>query len=40
MKIHPMVGAEILEQVSFPIRWCPIVRAHHEKWDGTGIRSG
>ena len=22
MKIHPLVGAEILERVAFPIRWC------------------
>ena len=36
MKIHPVVGAEILERVKFPYPVVPIVRAHHEKWDGTG----
>ena len=36
MKIHPIVGAEILERVRFPYPVTPIVRAHHEKWDGTG----
>ena len=36
MKIHPVVGAEILERVSFPYPVAPIVRAHHEKWDGSG----
>ncbi|HLW76729.1 MAG TPA: HD domain-containing phosphohydrolase, partial [Bryobacteraceae bacterium] len=36
MKIHPIVGAEILERVQFPYPVVPIVRAHHEKWDGTG----
>ncbi|MEO8096501.1 MAG: HD domain-containing phosphohydrolase [Acidobacteriota bacterium] len=36
MKIHPTVGAEILERVRFPYPVAPIVRAHHEKWDGTG----
>src|SRR3989475_3529702 len=36
MKIHPVVGAEILERVRFPYPVVPIVRAHHEKWDGTG----
>src|SRR4029077_11438658 len=36
MKIHPIVGAEILEQVDFPYPVVPIVRAHHEKWDGSG----
>jgi putative nucleotidyltransferase with HDIG domain len=40
MKIHPIVGAEILEQVRFPYPVVPIVRAHHEKWDGSGYPHG
>ena len=36
MKIHPIVGAEILDRVRFPYPVVPIVRSHHEKWDGTG----
>ena len=40
MKIHPIVGGEILEQVRFPYPVVPIVRAHHEKWDGTGYPQG
>jgi putative nucleotidyltransferase with HDIG domain len=40
MKIHPIVGAEILEQVNFPYPVVPIVRAHHEKWNGTGYPNG
>jgi diguanylate cyclase (GGDEF)-like protein/putative nucleotidyltransferase with HDIG domain len=40
MKIHPVVGAEILERVSFPYPVVPLVRAHHEKWDGTGYPDG
>ncbi len=36
MKIHPVVGAEILERVQFPYDVAPIVIAHHEKWDGSG----
>ncbi len=40
MKIHPIVGAEILEQVDFPYPVVPIVRAHHEKWDGSGYPDG
>jgi putative nucleotidyltransferase with HDIG domain len=40
MKIHPIVGAEILEQVDFPYPVVPIVRAHHEKWDGSGYPTG
>lgn len=40
MKIHPIVGAEILERVQFPYPVVPIVRSHHEKWDGTGYPDG
>jgi diguanylate cyclase (GGDEF)-like protein/putative nucleotidyltransferase with HDIG domain len=40
MKIHPVVGAEILERVRFPYPVVPIVRAHHEKWDGSGYPLG
>ena len=40
MKIHPMVGAEILEQVNFPYPVAPIVKAHHERWDGNGYPLG
>ena len=40
MKIHPVVGAEILERVEFPYPVVPIVRSHHEKWDGSGYPHG
>lgn len=40
MKVHPVVGAEILESVAFPYPVVPIVRAHHEKWDGRGYPYG
>ncbi|HUV97546.1 MAG TPA: HD domain-containing phosphohydrolase [Acidobacteriaceae bacterium] len=40
MKIHPVVGAEILEKVAFPYPVAPIVRAHHEKWNGKGYPDG
>jgi diguanylate cyclase (GGDEF)-like protein/putative nucleotidyltransferase with HDIG domain len=40
MKVHTVVGAEILEQVAFPYAVAPIVRSHHEKWDGTGYPDG
>ncbi len=40
MKIHPIVGAEILERVEFPYPVVPIVAAHHEKWDGSGYPLG
>lgn len=40
IKIHPIVGAEILERIKFPYPVVPIVRAHHERWDGTGYPLG
>ena len=40
MKIHPSVGAEILEAVDFPYPVAPVVRSHHEKWDGSGYPDG
>jgi diguanylate cyclase (GGDEF)-like protein/putative nucleotidyltransferase with HDIG domain len=40
MKVHTVVGAAILEQVGFPYAVPPIVRSHHERWDGTGYPDG
>src|SRR5208283_4181682 len=40
MKVHPIVGAEILERVAFPYPVAPIVRYHHERWDGSGYPDG
>jgi diguanylate cyclase (GGDEF)-like protein/putative nucleotidyltransferase with HDIG domain len=40
MKIHPIVGAEILSHMKFPYPVVPIVKHHHERWDGTGYPSG
>jgi putative nucleotidyltransferase with HDIG domain/diguanylate cyclase (GGDEF)-like protein len=40
MKIHPVVGAEILEHIRFPYPVVPIVRSHHEKYDGSGYPLG
>lgn len=36
MKAHPSVGADILDSVPFPYPVVPLVRYHHEKWDGSG----
>jgi len=40
MKIHPVVGADILDRVRFPYPVVPIVRSHHEAWDGSGYPDG
>ena len=36
MKRHASIGAEILSAIEFPYPVVPIVRHHHEHWDGTG----
>ncbi len=36
MKLHASVGADILSAIEFPYPVVPIVRHHHESWDGTG----
>jgi diguanylate cyclase (GGDEF)-like protein/putative nucleotidyltransferase with HDIG domain len=36
MEIHPTVGAEIVSAVPFPCPVAPLIRSHHERWDGTG----
>jgi diguanylate cyclase (GGDEF)-like protein/putative nucleotidyltransferase with HDIG domain len=40
MKLHAGVGADILSAIDFPYPVVPIVRHHHENWDGTGYPSG
>jgi diguanylate cyclase (GGDEF)-like protein/putative nucleotidyltransferase with HDIG domain len=40
MKVHPLVGAEILQRVAFPYPVAPIVMSHHERWDGSGYPEG
>ncbi len=36
MKMHTLVGAQILGRVEFPYPVVPVVRSHHERWDGHG----
>ena len=40
MKRHVDVGADILSLVDFPYPVVPIVRCHHENWDGSGYPRG
>ena len=40
MKTHTVVGGELVERIRFPYPVAPIVRSHHEKWDGTGYPDG
>ena len=40
MKLHASVGADILSAIDFPYPVVPIVRHHHENWNGTGYPDG
>jgi putative nucleotidyltransferase with HDIG domain len=40
MKRHAPIGADILQVIDFPYPVAPIVRHHHENWDGTGYPDG
>jgi len=40
MKRHPIIGAAIVEQVSFLRPVIPLIRHDHERWDGLGYPDG
>jgi diguanylate cyclase (GGDEF)-like protein/putative nucleotidyltransferase with HDIG domain len=40
MQLHAQIGAQIVGAVPFPCPVAPLVRSHHERWDGAGYPSG
>lgn len=40
VELHPVKGAEVLEPLEFLKSAIPIVRHHHERYDGTGYPDG
>ena len=40
MKTHPVKGANILSKIRFLDRIAPVIRHHHERWDGKGYPDG
>ncbi len=40
MKRHADIGADLLSSIRFPYPVVPIVRHHHENWDGRGYPTG
>jgi diguanylate cyclase (GGDEF)-like protein/putative nucleotidyltransferase with HDIG domain len=40
VRLHPQIGAEIVAAVPFPFPVAPLIRGHHERWDGRGYPDG
>lgn len=40
VKIHPRIGARMVEAIGFPFPVADIIRHHHERFDGTGYPEG
>ncbi len=40
MRIHPDIGARIVEGIPFLQDTMPVIRYHHERWDGSGYPVG
>jgi diguanylate cyclase (GGDEF)-like protein len=36
MRTHPLVGAEVISHIPALRPLAPVIRAHHERWDGQG----
>jgi len=40
VKVHTLIGEGIVESARFPYPVAPLVRSHHERWDGSGYPDG
>ena len=40
MRIHPDIGSRIVEGIPFLQETLPVIRYHHERWDGSGYPNG
>ncbi len=40
MAQHPVIGEEIVREIEFLVDAAPVVRSHHERWDGAGYPDG
>ena len=40
MKRHPVVGAELIKNIPYLAIAIPVIRHHHERWDGKGYPDG
>jgi HD-GYP domain-containing protein (c-di-GMP phosphodiesterase class II) len=40
MKLHPVFGEEMVYPIESLRHLCPVIRGHHERWDGKGYPDG
>ena len=40
MKLHPVIGEQMVYPIESLRHLCPVIRGHHEKWDGSGYPDG
>jgi HD-GYP domain-containing protein (c-di-GMP phosphodiesterase class II) len=40
LKTHPRVGAYLVEDIPWPYPIAPLIKHHHERWDGGGYPDG
>lgn len=40
MKQHTVIGAELLKSIPYLAEAIPVIRSHHERWDGLGYPDG
>jgi putative two-component system response regulator len=40
MKMHPIEGAELIKNIDYLTQAIPVIRHHHERWDGKGYPDG
>jgi len=40
MRMHPVIGHQMVDRIPFLANAAEIVRSHHEMWDGTGYPEG
>lgn len=40
MKKHPLIGAEMVKDIPYLKPSIPVIRSHHERWDGKGYPDG
>ncbi len=40
MRKHPIIGAEMVKDIPYLALAIPVIRYHHERWDGSGYPAG